>query len=126
MEKSEQNLLFNFWAWQPCAISNKSTFYCLLLLAYVDLVKYFIFTFYFFFRFPSPVLRVQFHPREEREILVSPMRHAAVVVYLPENPSTTTTTTTTTLNTQGAEHKLVPLDDEVITGLNYALESKVT
>ena len=59
-------------------------------------------------------MRVQFHPREEREILVSPMRHAAVVVYLPENPSTTTTTTTTTLNTQGAVHKLVPLDDEVV------------
>ncbi len=72
----------------------------------------------FSFRFPSPVLRVQFHPRDEREILVSPMRHAAVVVYLPENPSTTTTTTTTTLNTQGTVHKLVPLDDEVLAQLH--------
>ena len=65
------------------------------------------------FRFPSPVLRVQYHPREEHEILVSPIRHAAVVVYLPEQPSSTTTATSTT-TTQGAEHKLVPLDDEVI------------
>jgi hypothetical protein len=40
-----------------------------------------------FSRFPSPVLRVQFHPRFEREILVCPMRHAAIVVYLPEQVS---------------------------------------
>lgn len=63
------------------------------------------------FRFPSPVLRVQYHPRKEMEILVSPMRHHAVVVYLPDHPSSTTTTTSTT-TTQGAVHKLVPLDDE--------------
>ena len=37
------------------------------------------------FRFPSPVLKVQFHPRNEKEILVSPMRHAAVVVTLTDS-----------------------------------------
>jgi len=47
------------------------------------------------FRFPSPILRVQFNPRNSSELLVSPMRHAAVVV------------TTTT-----EQHRLVPVDDE--------------
>ena len=32
------------------------------------------------FRFPSPVLRVQFHPRNENILLVVPMKHAPVVV----------------------------------------------
>jgi len=46
------------------------------------------------FRFPSPVLRVQFNPRNTNELLVVPMRHAAVVV-----------------NLEGG-HKLVPVEDE--------------
>jgi len=46
------------------------------------------------FRFPSPVLRVQFNPRSSNELLVVPMRHAAVVV-----------------NLEGG-HTLVPVEDE--------------
>jgi COMPASS component SWD1 len=49
---------------------------------------------YFRFRFPSPVLRVQFNPRNSIELLVVPMRHAAVIVSL-----------------EGG-HKLVPVEDE--------------
>ena len=48
-------------------------------------------------RFPSPVLRVQFNPRDSDELLVVPMRHAAVVVRLSANPPS---------------HRLVPVDDE--------------
>jgi len=47
------------------------------------------------FKFPSPVLRVQFNPRVSDELLVVPMRHAAVLV-----------------NLNDAAHKLVPVDDE--------------
>ena len=32
-------------------------------------------------RFPTPVLRVQFHPRNENLILVCPFRHAAVLIH---------------------------------------------
>ena len=46
------------------------------------------------FRFPSPILRVQFNPRNASELLVVPMRHAAVVI-----------------NLEGG-HKLVPVEDE--------------
>jgi len=49
------------------------------------------------FRFPSPVLRVQFHPRREREVLVCPMKHAPVVVNLAA--------------ADGA-HKILPVDEE--------------
>ena len=48
-------------------------------------------------RFPSPVLRVQFNPRDSDELLVVPMRHAAVLVRLSANPPS---------------HRLVPVDDE--------------
>uniref|UniRef100_A0A0K2UIS0 Retinoblastomabinding protein 5like [Musca domestica] n=2 Tax=Caligidae TaxID=72034 RepID=A0A0K2UIS0_LEPSM len=47
------------------------------------------------FRFPSPVLQAQFHPKFHRYILVSPMRTAAVVVDLEDG-----------------SHRLIPLDDE--------------
>jgi len=47
------------------------------------------------FRFPSPVLRVQFNPRDPNCLLVVPMRHAAVLVSLATG-----------------EHRLVPVDDE--------------
>ena len=47
------------------------------------------------FRFPSPVLRVQFNPRDSDELLVVPMGHAAVLV-----------------NLQDGAHKLVPVDVE--------------
>ena len=47
------------------------------------------------FKFPSPVLRVQFNPRDCDEMLVVPMRHAAVLVSLKDGGT-----------------KLVPVDDE--------------
>ncbi len=47
------------------------------------------------FRFPSPVLKVQFHPRNENLVLVCPMKHAPVVVNVLDNT-----------------HKIVPLDKE--------------
>ena len=62
------------------------------------------------FRFPSPVLKVQFHPRCETEILVTPMRHAAVVVTISEQP---TTSSATASSPAAPTHKIVPLDDEV-------------
>jgi len=75
------------------------------------------------FRFPSPVLKVQFHPREEREILVTPMRHAAVVVTLNGDSSTSeaaasgdspsaSSSNAESKATSGSTHKLVPLEDE--------------
>ena len=36
------------------------------------------------FRFPSPVLKVQFHPRKEAEILVCPIKHPPVIVNLED------------------------------------------
>lgn len=53
------------------------------------------------YRFPCPVLKVQFQPRNDNVILVCPMRHAAVLV--ERNP--------TTLNEEeGIAHRVVPLD----------------
>jgi len=47
------------------------------------------------FRFPSPVLRVQLHPRREQELLVCPMKHPPVVVALADG-----------------SHKILPVDEE--------------
>lgn len=47
------------------------------------------------YRFPSPILKVQFHPRNWTKFLVCPMRHAAVMVDI-----------------QGT-HQVVPLDQDV-------------
>lgn len=46
------------------------------------------------FRFPSPILKVQFHPRDSKQFLVCPMKHPAVL-----------------MNISG-EHRVVPLDDD--------------
>lgn len=46
------------------------------------------------YRFPSPILKVQFHPRSERKFLVCPMKHPAVLVQID------------------GSHSVVPLDDE--------------
>uniref|UniRef100_A0A224YQH2 COMPASS component SWD1 n=1 Tax=Rhipicephalus zambeziensis TaxID=60191 RepID=A0A224YQH2_9ACAR len=46
------------------------------------------------YRFPSPILKVQFHPRNDKAFLVCPIKHAAVLV-----------------NVDGA-HSTIPLDDE--------------
>ncbi|EZA47584.1 Retinoblastoma-binding protein [Ooceraea biroi] len=46
------------------------------------------------YRFPSPILKVQFHPRNLNKFLVCPMRHAAVMV-----------------DVEGT-HKVIPLDED--------------
>lgn len=46
------------------------------------------------YRFPSPVLKVQFHPRDRAQFLVCPMKHAAVL-----------------MNIDGS-HKVIPIDDD--------------
>ncbi|ESO03604.1 hypothetical protein HELRODRAFT_185612 [Helobdella robusta] len=46
------------------------------------------------YRFPSPVLKVQFHPRDSNQFLVVPMKHAAVLMALD------------------GKHRLVPIDEE--------------
>lgn len=46
------------------------------------------------YRFPSPIIKVQYHPRNEKSFLVCPMKHAAVLV-----------------NVDGT-HSVVPLDEE--------------
>ncbi|XP_046384514.1 retinoblastoma-binding protein 5 homolog [Ischnura elegans] len=46
------------------------------------------------YQFPSPILKVQFHPRNSSLFLVCPMRHAAIVV-----------------STEG-QHQTVPVDDD--------------
>lgn len=47
------------------------------------------------YKFPSPVLKVQYHPRKKNLFLVCPMKHAAVL-----------------LDTEGS-HKKVPLGEDV-------------
>lgn len=47
------------------------------------------------YRFPRPVLKVQFEPRSLARLLVCPMRHAAVLV-----------------DTNGG-HQVIPIDDDV-------------
>lgn len=47
------------------------------------------------YKFPSPVLKVQYHPRKKNLFLVCPMKHAAVLI-----------------DTEG-NHKIVPLDEDV-------------
>lgn len=47
------------------------------------------------YKFPSPVLKVQYHPKKKNVFLVCPMKHAAVLV---DNKGT---------------HKIVPVDDDV-------------
>lgn len=47
------------------------------------------------YRFPTPILRVQFDPRNDKRFLVCPMRHAALLV-----------------DTDG-EHKILPIDEDV-------------
>ena len=72
---------------------------------------------------------MQFHPRNEREILVTPMRHAAVVVTLAGNATSTsehgqldtkekdvtdkTENKETPKDSSVATHNIVPLEDEV-------------
>lgn len=51
------------------------------------------------FRFPSPVLKVQFDPRNDSRCLVCPMRYAAVLVDI------------------NGTHKCLPVDSDVSAGL---------
>lgn len=54
------------------------------------------------YRFPCPVLKVQFEPRSLERLLVCPMRHAAVLV-----------------DTNG-RHQVLPVDEDVQTDLRKA------
>lgn len=49
------------------------------------------------YKFPSPVLKVQYHPRNPNYFLVCPLKHAAVLI-----------------DTEG-DPKMVPVDDDVST-----------
>lgn len=55
------------------------------------------------YRFPSPILKVQFDPRNDLRFLVCPMRYAAVVVEV------------------GGSHRCLPLDNDV----SYTIHSCV-
>lgn len=46
------------------------------------------------YRFPSPILKVQFHPRHDSRFLVCPMRHAAILVQV------------------GGKHQILPIDSD--------------
>ncbi|XP_070500759.1 retinoblastoma-binding protein 5 homolog [Chironomus tepperi] len=46
------------------------------------------------YRFPSPILKVQFHPRNDSKFLVCPMRYAAILVEV------------------GGKHKVLPIDSD--------------
>ncbi|XP_053658066.1 retinoblastoma-binding protein 5 homolog [Anopheles marshallii] len=46
------------------------------------------------YRFPSPILKVQFHPRNDNKFLVCPMRYAAILVDI------------------GGKHECLPLDND--------------
>lgn len=46
------------------------------------------------YRFPSPILKVQFHPRTDTKFLVCPMRHAAILVEV------------------GGKHQILPIDTD--------------
>lgn len=53
------------------------------------------------YRFPSPVLKVQVHPRRENEILVCPMKHAPVIINVKDG--------------ENAQPEVLPTDEEADT-----------
>lgn len=59
------------------------------------------------FRFPSPVLKVQFHPRRENHVLVCPMKHPPVVVDLTDGSHAIVPT-----GTMGVSGGAAPAEDE--------------
>lgn len=59
------------------------------------------------YRFPSPILKVQFHPRNSTKFLVCPMRHAAVIVDI-----------------QGT-HQVLPLDQDVSSIFHIRVKIKI-
>lgn len=59
------------------------------------------------YRFPSPIIKVQYHPRKSDVFLVCPMRHAAVLVELEGN------------------HKLLPLDEDEVFNLIFWFQSPI-
>lgn len=56
------------------------------------------------YRFPSPILKVQFNPRNSNKFLVCPMRHAAVMV-----------------DVEGT-HRVLPLDEDVCVILHVIIK----
>ncbi|RWS11575.1 retinoblastoma-binding protein 5-like protein [Dinothrombium tinctorium] len=51
-------------------------------------------------RLPSPILKVQFHPRNDKLILICPMKHPAIILYLSPSEEHTKT------------HTILPLDED--------------
>ena len=62
--------------------------------------------------FPMPVLKVQFHPRCGTEILVTPMRHAAIVLTINKK----STNSSVMALSPDPTNKIVPLDKVVDEG----------
>lgn len=59
------------------------------------------------YRFPSPILKIQFDPRNDLRFLVCPMRYAAVVVEV------------------GGSHKCLPLDNDVSSNMHAVLAKQI-
>lgn len=57
------------------------------------------------YRFPSPVLKVQFNPRDSQQILVCPLKHSPVVVKVD-------TSTTPATSGAGSNHQVLPSDED--------------
>ncbi|RWS23091.1 retinoblastoma-binding protein 5-like protein [Leptotrombidium deliense] len=51
-------------------------------------------------RLPSPIMKVQFHPRNDNYLLICPMKHPAIILHLPNSEESTKT------------HTTLPLDDD--------------
>lgn len=61
-------------------------------------------------RFSTPVMRVQFNPRNENLILVVPMKHAALIVHLP-NSGAAASADKSMKETRNKTHTILPLDE---------------
>lgn len=62
-------------------------------------------------RFSTPVLKVQFNPRDENLILIVPMKHAAVVLHLPNSGAAASANRTDREKSRNKTHTILPLDD---------------
>jgi COMPASS component SWD1 len=61
-------------------------------------------------RLPTPVVKVQFNPRNDNLILVVPMKHAALIVHLP-NSGAAASADKSHKETRNKTHTILPLDE---------------